>query len=216
MDCTNSHVQAIMTRGLGFEAILIVGLLMVGGSSPCGAQHDGEPSVSLSTEQPCSEAARLPDTIHVTKELRAPLQRMLKTSPTFRRQCRKIADAPRVYVRVRLDWRIDPHLFRARSTIHRSRVGALIALVEIGVHGNTVELIAHEFEHLVEQIEGVRLAELSERTACAWRSHAEMFETARAIRAGRTVMDEVRAADRFAAVLDARSAISPQGNRLVR
>jgi hypothetical protein len=167
--------------------------------------------------QSCSrEAANLPDSIHITDELRAPLQRMLKTSPTFRRQCRRIADAPHVYVRVRLDWRIDPHLYRARSTIHRSQVGPLIALVDIGVHGNTVELIAHEFEHLVEQIEGVRLTELSEHTACAWRSHAEMFETARAIRAGRTVMDEVRAADRFAAALNTRGATIPEGDRLVR
>lgn len=213
MDCSNSFVQAIMTRGLRFEAAVILSLLIVG-ASPCWGQDGSEPEVNSPVGSLCSsEDARLPDTIHITDQLLPPLQKMLKQSPTFRSQCRKIADTPGLYVRVRFDWRIDPFLYRARTTIHRLEVGPIIALVDIGIFGNPVELLAHEFEHLVEQIEGVRLTELSSHTSCAWHSQGDMFETERAIRAGRTVRDEVRAADRVAAVLDARI---PNADRLVR
>ena len=57
------------------------------------------------------------------------------------------------------------------------------------------------------------MTELSSRTSCAWHSHGDMFETERAIRAGRTVMNEVRAAERVAAALDTRI---PNVDRLVR
>jgi hypothetical protein len=200
MDCTNSQVQAVMTFGLRFQAAVIVNFLLVGGWSPCWAQDSNEPNVNSSMGPSCSrETAHLPDTVHIPDELRAPLQLMLKKSATFRRQCRQIADAPLVYVRVRLDWRIDPLLYRARSTIHRSQIGPIVALVDIGVFGSPIEWIAHEFEHLVEQIEGVRLPALSEQTPFAWHSNGDMFETARAIRAGHKVLEEIRAADRLAA-----------------
>jgi hypothetical protein len=93
-----------------------------------------------------SDAARLPAAVHIPDQLIAPLQKMLKQSPTFRSQCRKIAETPDIYVRVRFDWHIDPHLCRART---RSAVGgrAIVALVDIGIFGDPVEMLAHEFEH---------------------------------------------------------------------
>ena len=202
-----------MTLGIRFEAAVILSLLIVG-ASPCRAQDGSELQASSPVGSLCgSDAARLPAAVHIPDQLIAPLQKMLKQSPTFRSQCRKIAETPGMYVRVRFDWHIDPHLYRARTTIHRLEVGPIVALVDIGIFGDPVELLAHEFEHLVEQIEGIRLTELSNRTSCAWHSHGDMFETERAIRAGRTVMNEVRAAERVAAVLDTRI---PNADRLVR
>ena len=78
--------------------------------------------------------------------------------------------------------------------IHRLRTGELLAFVAIEPTGSPVEWLAHEFEHVLEQVEGHHLPSLARRTAAIWRSgNGEMFETDRAIRAGRRVVEETRA-----------------------
>jgi hypothetical protein len=53
------------------------------------------------------------------------------------------------------------------------------------------ELVAHEFEHLLEQIEGLNLRVLSRTRGSGVREiERELFETDRAIRAGRVVEAE--------------------------
>jgi hypothetical protein len=117
---------------------------------------------------------------------------MLVRSATFRRQCRRVADTRLLYVRIKYGSTLVDRSFRARTVVERYRSGVTIAHIEIRPLGPPEEWIAHEFEHVLEQIEGVRLAQLAGRTAGVWRSAPDMFETDRAMRAGRVVADEIR------------------------
>lgn len=123
------------------------------------------------------------------------LESMLDRSPSFRQQCRRIAAAP--HVTVRLQPAAGPlRRARARSRIVRSPDGALTATIEIAALADTVELIAHEIEHVIEQLDdvdlparagvansGVRLGDAEEEAS---------FETTRARRVGLKVAQEVR------------------------
>jgi hypothetical protein len=64
-------------------------------------------------------------------------------------------------------------------------------VVEIAVPCNCAELIGHEFEHLVEQIEGINLEDLAQRKGTGVSvSENGSFETERAQNAGRAIADE--------------------------
>lgn len=64
----------------------------------------------------------------------------------------------------------------------------------IGSLDDQVELIAHEIEHVIEQLDGVDLRVRATLPASGVRSrdHGDEFETTRAIRVGRMVAAEVR------------------------
>jgi hypothetical protein len=96
----------------------------------------------------CDAASpEVPPTIQISPDLQHEVDLMIRHSPTFREQCRLVAAAPLLYVRMyRQPW-AGERGFRARSIIERSRSGVLIATVQIGTRGSPVEWIAHEFEH---------------------------------------------------------------------
>lgn len=157
------------------------------------AASDGEPPVM----QPCArESGQLPRTVRVPPELRRHIEKMLAASATFRRPCQRITDAPWLQVHIVLDPTIADRSYRARSTIDRARSGALHARVHLLLGGNPVEWIAHEFEHLVEQLDGLDLERLAADRRGVWLSGPRMFESQRAIEAGRTVLAEMRAGQR--------------------
>jgi hypothetical protein len=163
---------------------------------PCGARRSsasGVDEAAVPTLEVCTaRSPRLPATIALAESLRVAVQAMLQRSATFRYQCRRLADAPQLYVRVRVDVLIAFCTCRARSEIQRSGAGALVAVVGISPSGSPIEWIAHEFEHLLEQLDGLRLADLAAKTNGVWRTSGEMFETERAIRAGHAVLDDMR------------------------
>jgi hypothetical protein len=145
----------------------------------------------------CSgQSPRLPATITLDRDLLPVVERMLRQSATFREQCRRLAGAPQLHVRVQIEPALLLCTCKARSVIQRTAAGRLAAVVEIGAFGNRVEWIAHEFEHLLEQVDGVRLRDLAGHAGGVWRISDDMFETDRAIRAGRAVFDELRARPR--------------------
>jgi hypothetical protein len=155
------------------------------------AQADAPGSARIA---PCSAlggVVYMPDTIHVADDLRGPVDTMLRRSAAFRSQCRQIARVPQLYARVRVDARIVDRPYRARSTIFRLISGAIVADIDIAATGDPTEWLAHELEHLIEQLDGLELGDLARRRQGAWHSADEMFETDRAIRMGRTVLDEV-------------------------
>src|SRR2546428_12563943 len=59
------------------------------------------------------------------------------------------------YVRVRVDVLIAFCTCRARSVIQRTGAGPIVAIVGISPSGSPVEWIAHEFEHLLDQVDGL-------------------------------------------------------------
>ena len=122
---------------------------------------------------------------------------MLQRSATFREQYRRIAEAPSLIVGVRTDVRLCETSYRARTTFRRYQSGLVVANVTIAPGVRPGEWIAHEFEHILELLEGRNLTELaSSHASDVWFSGTDVIETDRAIRAGRTVVDEVRRSDK--------------------
>jgi hypothetical protein len=137
------------------------------------------------TQQPAS-------TIVVPPIYKSAVAAMLRYSPTFQRQYRRLARATDVRVEI------------APALLTRAHDGALTRIVRgpsgleagvrLGPAGDPVLLIAHEFEHILEQLDDVDLPAMATRIATGVHlvPGSEHFETDRAIAAGRQVADEVR------------------------
>ena len=112
---------------------------------------------------------------------------LLQQSSTFRQQCERIAATLVLRVQVRIVRSMAT--CRAETVIRRYDTGALRAEVMLSFGDDYVELLAHELEHVLEQVEQVSLArQLS--TGEAWMTPAGAFETARAQEAGSRVRRE--------------------------
>jgi hypothetical protein len=148
------------------------------------------------------EPRSLPANLHVDDFYQPVVARLLDRSETFAAQCRRIAAAPHVRVAIVATsasrTTMEP---RARSRITRHLHGAIRAVVEIPVDGDHAELIGHELEHVVEQIEGLDLAALARSGAPGVAEiQTGVYETRRARLAGLAVADEARGADPVYAV----------------
>jgi hypothetical protein len=145
------------------------------------------------TEGPSADrdSARLPSNIVRDAAYTRDVDAMLRSSPTFRAQCARIARAP--HLRVSIHPSVLPPSQSAATHVTRQPGGRLAAEVEIGPLGDPVQLIAHEFEHILEQLDGVDLPALSDRPGTGVRSdpRSGSFETERAIAVGRRVAREV-------------------------
>lgn len=125
---------------------------------------------------------------------RSVVQEMLKLSPTFRRQCWRITTASDLVVTLLPGNRSNMMRVRARTRI--SREGRhLVAIIEIFSPDQAAELIAHELEHVIEQLDGVDLASKADAAMSGVKrgeAPEPAFETVRATRAGTTVAAEIR------------------------
>ncbi|HET9468664.1 MAG TPA: hypothetical protein VFO48_09640, partial [Vicinamibacterales bacterium] len=133
-------------------------------------------------EQQCRTQV-LPANVDMPRDLARVLRRIYDRSPTFRAQCELIARADRLRVTVRIDPRI-PGRCRAFTVVHR-RGYDVRAQVHLPPSSSLTELVGHEFEHLVEQIEGLdlkRLARVNGSGVHETEGHA--YETDRAQAAG--------------------------------
>jgi hypothetical protein len=179
---------------------------------PAFAQADSEPHLLIALERTSSAAVReyqpsqqalsshvvLPPNLVASPSYRAFLESMLRRSPAFRRQCARIAAAPWVTVRIQRSSSHRRGRSRARTDIVRQPWG-LVATIEIPPMDDDVELVAHELEHVIEQIDGVDLVSKAAQAGSGVNTYPEgenVFETQRAIRIGLIVAREVRAARR--------------------
>ena len=137
----------------------------------------------------CSDSSAL----QISSELQKPIDRMLTVSPTFVSQYCRIVRATGLLVGVRMDIELMERRLRARSVIRRYGSGLLVVAVAIAPGPRHEEWIAHEFEHILEQLDGLDLSRLARgRARHVWFSGPALIETHRAIEAGRIVRDEVR------------------------
>ena len=138
--------------------------------------------------------AVVPANVEIADTYHEAVRGMLDRSRTFRQQCRRIGRASDLIVRVRR-WFPQERLSdgAANTTIVRRRDGMIEATVLLGEAADAVELIAHEFEHILEQLDDVDLATLGRRpnTGVYLTGVSSRFETERAIAAGRRVAAEV-------------------------
>jgi len=116
---------------------------------------------------------------------------LLQRSPTFQEQCRRIAAVRALRVTVRVGTAVDGGA-HAQTIISRYDAGAIRAEVTLRFSGDYLLLLAHEFEHILEQVEGIDLHEEA-ASGRAWRTFTGAWETRRAANAGIRVRREVDA-----------------------
>jgi hypothetical protein len=139
-----------------------------------------------------SEAVEVPPNLSVPSGHQTAIVQMLNRSPMFRRQCLRLAGAPQLSVVVRM---LHPLTAgpRARTQITQVDGNRLLASVEINPLGDFAELLGHELEHIIEQLDGIDLpAKASVARSGVWGCVDGTFETSRAVRVGTLVASEVR------------------------
>jgi hypothetical protein len=134
-----------------------------------------------------------PANLVVSQMFRPLVESMLRDSPTFRRQCLRISGAPNLTVRLEIRGAPSRKDVRATTKLTQHGSGRVSALIEIGVRHDVEELIAHEFEHVIEQLDGIDLAAHAKRRHSGVTSlhAADVYETTRAKRAGLKVVSEL-------------------------
>jgi hypothetical protein len=135
----------------------------------------------------------VPANVVIADMYRSLLTRMLQHSPTFRRQSQRIAAEPGLVVHITVEPLRMQSSVRAVTRMTRQPNGSLSAFIVIDLETNVVELIAHEFEHVIEQLDGVDLAALAARSRTGVRQDIGLrgsFETVRAKHVGRKVYAE--------------------------
>jgi hypothetical protein len=138
-----------------------------------------------------SAAACEPDTacdagarhIDASAALQQVIAELLVHSPTFRLQCARIAEAG-ARIRVIISLAARGASTRARASIGRLANGVVWADIELPPAADFAELLPHEFEHVLEQIDGVDLATRARDGADVALAADGSFETERARAAG--------------------------------
>jgi hypothetical protein len=195
--CGNGYMRRALASGLASCALLLHQRTVAAQSSSAIAHarfsvtsvHQYVPYRSIPPQ------LASPPNLLVPPLYRALIDSMLRESATFRRQCMRIAGEPHLVVRLAIGMTALPPDVRAVTQIRRSETGQLLALVDIGRHQELAELIAHELEHVIEQLDGIDLAAraaLPHTGVTAVGSRAGAFETTRAKRAGLKVVSELR------------------------
>jgi hypothetical protein len=132
----------------------------------------------------------LPRNLRVPSNMRPMLLRMLQTSATFRRQIATLSAKPAVRMTVNYGGIRGDRNYHALSTVRKHQWGAMVVDTTVFVPTDLAEIIAHELEHVCEQMEGVDLRSLSRLKGEGVYDLNGHFETARAIRAGQEAARE--------------------------
>lgn len=145
---------------------------------------------------PQFEEVRLPRNLIISASLRPLVESMLRDSPTFRRQCARLTDSSLITVSVEQVIIAATARPQAVTDFSFDRNGRMFAHVQLGQTADREEVIAHEFEHIIEQLDGVDLPSLARHATAAVRltQDVDRFETERAVAVGRQVTHEIRAA----------------------
>lgn len=140
----------------------------------------------------------IPGNVDVAAAYRPLLTSMLERSPMFRRQCLRLASDLRLTVHLHPAGSSWTHGARAVTRIRRKPgAGGLEADIYLTKLDDDVELIAHELEHIIEQLDQIDLplqSALPDTGVHRTISEDTMFETTRARQVGLRVAREVRAA----------------------
>lgn len=118
------------------------------------------------------------------------IDRMRTRSPTFRRQWARIAAARHLSIVIRSEG--PPNDRSGALTQIRHQGGRIEALVQVGLSRRSAELIGHELEHIIEQLDGIDLQVKSRLPASGVRRVWDLgaYETTRAIATGLRVARE--------------------------
>jgi hypothetical protein len=138
-------------------------------------------------------ASGLPANVSIPNGYRRVVAEMYRYSPTFRRQCVRLSRAAYLQIDISSLARAGPGGDGAFTQIIRRGGGAIDARVQIAPSCDPVTCIAHEFEHILEQLDEVDLAVMATRKSSGVHlvRDSSHFETDRAIAMGLAVAREV-------------------------
>jgi hypothetical protein len=174
---------ASLRQGRRVVALLV---LTCGSPVPVAASLDVVEQVT-----PVSVAAPpWPCRLVVASDLRPSIDVAWQRSPTFRAQCERLARAGALVLLHRAT--VVQTKRQAHSEIGVSADGVTVARVLVRLNAETVELIAHELEHVLEHLDGVNLVAKADRHRSGVLLSGDAYETDRAIEAGQRVAREVR------------------------
>lgn len=157
------------------------------------------PSARLGSTSSGLETGTWPPNLHLHRAFTCVVRVMSERSPTFRRQLVRLAARPSVIVTVHPHRDRMPDDVRARTRFTRTDGTLREANVLVTLDTPTLvpELIAHEIEHVIEQLDGVDLLQRSDAAASGVTRgprnavFAKYIETERARIVGRLVAGEV-------------------------
>jgi hypothetical protein len=140
--------------------------------------------------QTAGAVVALPPNLTAAPVFQSFLDSMWRSSPTFRRQCSRLVAAQGLRVALRLEELQRRPSFDARTVFVRQGGVLVAAHVFLSLSPATPELIAHELEHVLEQLDGVDLA-AHVGSGNVWKRGDGAFETRRATEVGRRIAREV-------------------------
>jgi hypothetical protein len=182
-----------LREGRRFTVVLAVFMLIGARPSQTRAETPDKtraqsPAMTIPSGDPLTD---LPPNLRVPRDLRPLLTEALKRSPTFQRQMQLLLHTQRVRMSVSYGGPRGLRMFQAHSRVTHHEFGALIVDTTLFAPADMVELLAHEIEHVCEQIEGVDLKALSHQRDSGVYDLDGHFETQRAIIAGHRVSREI-------------------------
>ena len=146
--------------------------------------------VFAAEQQQCGRF-QLPANVKLLHDIELAIQLIYERSPSFRAQFARVAEAGNLRVTVQIDPSI-PGRCRAFTVLQR-RGQWIRAEIHLPPSSDHAELLAHEFEHVLEQIEGLDLQSLARvKDSGVYELKYAVFETDRAQEAGRVVKSETR------------------------
>ena len=172
--------------------IVVLGIIIGGSATAQSLDRPHAVALAPASNGPAAgRAASLPFNLIVPDTIKPLLTSTWQRSPTFRRQCARLAEHPEVVVQVELTVRLRGRV--ARSRVERRPEG-LTAAMQIALREPTsyVELIAHELEHILEQLDGTDLARFARQRVDGVLPGNGQYETIRALSVGRAVAREAQ------------------------
>jgi hypothetical protein len=158
---------------------------------------------------PAARCEAMAEQLRISPSLRPLVVAMCRRAPTFRAQVARLASAPDLAVTVTQAVFPAAAPWRAHTAIRRieGRLQSADVVVSATDAPTMVQLVAHEFEHIIEQLDGVDLARWIGRSGVhrvAAGGRDAPIETARAEAVGRLVAREFAQAPEMALTSRAR------------
>ena len=151
-----------------------------------GALAINTPAAAQSRREAAPLESAIPANLIVPEAVRPLVAAMWRQSPTFRRQCARLAENPAVIVTIEL---VAGSRHRRALTRVQPHDTGLRAAVQIELRKPTlyVEHIAHELEHVLEYLDGTDLPRLARQRVDGVMEGGGQYETARARAVGAAV-----------------------------
>jgi hypothetical protein len=177
-------------------AAAFVAVATVSAGERCNAAASPTQSAEMDwheTAQTAPVGSQWPCRLVVSEELLPFVRRAWDLSATFRDQCLMLAAARAVVILHPMPAR---DVSRAEGRISVTPEGLIVGRMRVRRGSRSVELIAHELEHVLERVEGFKFLMEARRGRAGVMLIAGAFETRRAIDAGKRVAREVEGAER--------------------